>query len=68
MGMNQNQMFGNVNMQQGRYVSYNQFSNQMPSTKEVKPSPQIQQPKLDPNDEEAIGEHLYNFVDRIYPE
>jgi polyadenylate-binding protein len=50
---------------QGRYISYNNFPQQMPP-KETKFQPQ--QPKFDPTDEDSIGEYLYGFVEKIYPE
>jgi len=81
MGMNQmgnamnTQMFSNPNtnqFQQGRYMSYNTFNNQVNQgnqinqpQKETKPSSQF---VLDPNDEEAIGEYLYGFIDKLYPD
>ena len=56
------------------YVSYNNFGN---NPVQVIPNQvQVQQPKiivpkhlpkLDPTDEESIGEYIYTFADTLYP-
>jgi hypothetical protein len=63
---------------QPRYVSYNQFPQQMMQKEnkfqaqgmtQMPQMPQMNQvPKFDPTDEDSIGEYLYNFVEKIYPE
>lgn len=63
---------------QPRYFSYNKFPQQMMQQENkfqaqgMTQMPQMHQmnqvPKFDPNDEDSIGEYLYNFVEKIYPE
>ncbi len=56
------------------YVTYNNFNN-MPNgvnpnmmNQKIEPKLQPAQTNLDPHDEEAIGEYLYSFAERLYPE
>ena len=51
------------------YVSYNNFpANISNMTQKVEPKIQTQKPSIDPQDEDAIGEYLYSFAERLYPE
>jgi polyadenylate-binding protein len=82
--MNMNQQFVNQQQGQQRgYVSYNNFPNTMQQGQQNMnqnmnmnmqmqqnkvQQPMMQQSKFDPQDEDAIGEYLYNFVEGLYPE
>jgi hypothetical protein len=56
-----------MNQNQIRYVSYNNFTQQQ-QQQPIRSQIQPQIPKIDPNDEEAIGEYLYSIVEKFYPE
>ena len=52
---------------QNQYVSYNNFNanqNVQPQMSQI----QNQMPKIDPEDEDAIGEYLYAIVEKVHPE
>ncbi len=56
----------NSGMPYRNYVSYNNFPPNM--NQKVEPKIQQQKPSIDPQDEDAIGEYLYSFAERLYPE
>jgi hypothetical protein len=64
MGMNQQSgMMMNPMINNRSYVSYNNFPVQPVVQPEV---PQIS--KFDPQDEDSIGEYIFAFVERVFPE
>lgn len=59
----QNQMMMNQMINNRSYVSYNNFPIQ--PVQQIEPQ---QLPKLDPQDEDSIGEYIFAFVERVFPE
>lgn len=47
-----------------QYVSYNNFGNMNQKSEPITQ----QKPLIDPHDEDAIGEYLYSFAEKLYPE